>query len=318
LLAGVLVAASFAASAQESKKKKIYRIDCIQGGPLTPRAHQWAAFRRGLRELGHLEGDNIALEFREPKEGIAADDLIADLIKLEVDVIVASTAIHVHSARRATKTIPIAMTGLTDPVAAGVVTNLARPDGNVTGLSFLPVELVGKRLELMLELLPKSKRIAMLWNPNDPVPQLKAATAAGQKAGVEIVSVEARAAKNLGPAIETVRSRGADGLIIATSGLFYGLRDQILDLLQKAKLPAIWGWESFGAFGALLVYGPSDTDNYHRAATYVDRLLKGARPGDLPIEQPTQVKLVVNLRAARSLSIEIPKSLLVRADHVIK
>ena len=317
---GALLTVPFAASAQDRKPGKIFLIGCIPGGPLAPREHQWVAFRQGLRELGYVEGQNLVLEFRIPKEGIPADALVADLVRLNVDVLVMSTGLQIQVAKRATKTIPIVMTGSMDPVAGGLVSNLARPEGNVTGLSILPVELGGKRLELLRELLPKSRRIAMLWNPNEPngALQLKVVVDAGRSVGVEIVPLEARAANDLGPAFKAASTRRADGLIVAIAGLFYGLRAQIMDLVHKARLPAIWGWESFGGFGALLVYGPSDTENYRRAAAYVDRILKGARPGDLPIEQSTTVKLVINLRTAKSLDIAIPQSLLLRADSVIE
>ena len=267
-----------------------------------------------------MEGQNIILEFRVPKEGVAADALVADLVRLNVDVIVITSSLHVQAAKRATKTIPIVMTGTPDPVALGLVSSLARPEGNVTGLSALPVELGGKRLQLLRELLPNSRRIAMLWNPNEPsnAPQLKAVVDAGRSVGVEIVPVEARAGSDLGPALQSASHRRAEGLIVATASLFYGLRAQVMDLANKARLPHIWPWESFGGFGALLVYGPSDTENYRRAAAYVDRILKGARPGDLPIEQFTTVKLVINLRTAKSLDIAIPQSLLLRADSVIE
>jgi len=287
---------------------------------MAPREHQWAAFRQGLLELGYVEGRNIILEFRVPKEGVSADTLVADLVRLNVDVIVMSSSLHIQAAKRVTRTIPVVMTGTPDPVASGLVSSLARPEGNVTGLSSLPVELGGKRLELLRELLPNSRRIAMLWNPNEPsnAPQLKAVVDAGRSLGVEIVPVEARAGSDLGPALQSASNRRADGLIVATSALFYGLRAQVMDLANKARLPHIWSWESFGGFGALLVYGPSDTENYRRAAAYVDRILKGARPGDLPIEQSTTVKLVINLRTAKSMEIAIPQSLLLRADSVIE
>ena len=251
--------------------------------------------------LVYVEGQNTNLEFRFPKEGIPADDLIADLIRKKVDVIVVSSSLQIQAAKRVTKTIPIVMTGTNDPVASGLVSSLARPEGNVTGLSFLDSELNGKRLEILRETIPYSKRIAMLWNPNESsgALQLKVLQDAARSIGIEIVSLEARSANDLGPAFQMATTHQAEGLIVAIAALFYGLRAQVMDLAHKARLPDIWGWESFGGFGALLVYGPSDTQNYYRAATYVDKILKGAKPGDLPIEQPTEVKLVINLRTAK-------------------
>lgn len=310
----------FAAGAQERKPGSVARIGCIPGGPLPPREHQWEAFRQGLREHGYVEGRNVMLEFRVPQEGATKEDVAAELVRLNVDVIVISTTPQILAAKRVTRTIPIVMTGATDPVASGIVASLARPDGNVTGMSNHNVELNHKRLELLRELLPKSRRIAMLWNPNDPSspPQLKSAQDAGRRLGIEIVSLEARAAGDLDPAFEVAAKRQAEGLIVASAGLFYGLRAKIMDLALKARLPAIWAYESFGGFGALMVYGLSDTENYRRAAYYVDRILKGAKPGDLPIEQPAEVKLVVNLKTAKALGLVVPKTLLLRADKVIE
>jgi len=317
---GALVAIPSAAIAQDRKSGKIYRIGCVPGGPMAPREHQWAEFRKGLRELGYVEGQNIVLEFRAPQEGIPADDIIADLVRKNVDVIVVSTSFHAQSAMRISKTIPIVFTGAVDPVGAGLVTNLARPEGNVTGLSLYNADLGGKRLELLRELMPKSRRIAMLISPNElsSTLQLKAVQDAGRSMKVEIIPVEARVPEDLGGAFQAAAKRHAEGLIVASSGLFYGQRMKIMELALKGHLPAIWAWESFGGFGALLVYGPSDTDNYHRTAYYVDRILKGAKPGDLPVEQPTEVKLVINLTTARALKITVPKSLLLRADRVIE
>lgn len=316
----LLFEAPIAALAQALKPGKIYRIACVPGGPMPPREHQWAEFRKGLAELGYVEGRNIVLEFRVPQEGVPADELMADLVRQNVDVIVVSTGFHAQSAKRSSKTIPIVLTGTTDPVAAGIVSSLARPEGNVTGLSLHNAELGGKRLELLRELLPKSRRIAMLINHEDPsnAAQLKAVQDAGRSMKVDIIPVEARAPDDLAGAFQAAAKRHAEGLVIATSGLFYGQRTKIMELALKGRLPAIWPWESFGGFGALLVYGPSDTTNYQRAAYYVDRILKGAKPGDLPVEQPTEVKLVINLATAKALKIAVPKSLLLRAHRVIE
>ena len=189
---------------------------------------------------------------------------------------VISTGLHVQVAKKVTKSIPIVMTGTTDPVASGLVFSLAGPEGNVTGLSLHNAELGGKRLELLRELLPKCRRIAILVNPNDPsnAPQLKAVQDTGRSMKVEIIPLEARAPEDLGRAFKAVAKRHAEGLIVASSGLFYGQRSKIMRLALKGHLPAIWSWESFGGFGALLVYGLSDTENYRCAAYYVDRILK--------------------------------------------
>ena len=302
-------------------KEKVYRIGCVPGGPLAPREHQWAAFRQGLRDFGYEEGKNVALEFRIPSgEGIPVDNLIADLVRINVDVIVVSTTPAVQAAKRVTTTVPIVMTGAADPVMSGLVPNLARPGGNVTGLSLMPVELTGKRFEILREIVPKSMRIAVLWNPNEAnnVSQFKTVQSAARTSRIEVLSLEARTEAELDRAFQSAASRRADGLIVVNSGIFYGLRARIMDHALKARLPAIWGYPSFGDFGALVVYGPSDTDNYRRAASYVDRILKGARPADLPIEQPTEIKLVINLKTANALGLTIPQLLLIRADRVIE
>ena len=315
----ILCAVPLAAMAQG--RGKIHLVGCVPGGLMAPREHQWAAFRRALRELGYVEGRNVKLEFRIPQvEGIAGDKLVAELLALKVDVIVLSTAFHAHAAKRITQTVPIVMTGVTDPVAAGLISNLARPEGNLTGVSLLSADLSGKRFEVLRELLPQSKRIAVLWNPNDAsgAPQLKAVQNAARGAGVEIISLEARAAGDLAAVFETAAKQRAEGLIVASSGLFYGLRDPVMELLRNAKLPAIWPWGSFGGFGALLVYGASDTENYRRAAAFVDRILRGAKPRDLPIEQATNVEFVINLKTAKALGLTMPPSFRLRATQVFE
>jgi len=322
LVAGLtLLATPLAARTQERKTGKVYRIGCMPGGVLAPRAHQWEAFRVGLRDLGYVEGQNVTLEFRVPeREGAPFDDLVADLVRLNVDLIVASTPPAIQAAKRATNTIPIVMTGIADPVKAGLVASLAQPSGNVTGLSLLAVELGGKRLDLLRELLPKMVRAGVLWNPTNPhnMPQLQEIQAAARLLKVDVLSLEARTAEDLERVFHTALARRAGGLLVASDGLFFGLHTRILELALQARLPAIWVWPSLGEKGALIVYGPSDTESYRRAAGYVDRILKGTKPADLPIQQPTKIDLIINLRTARALKLTIPRSLLVRADHVIE
>jgi putative ABC transport system substrate-binding protein len=322
LVAGLtLLATPLVAGAQERKARKVYRIGCMPGGPLAPRAHQWEAFRLGLRDLGYVEGQNVVLEYRVPeREGAPFDDLVADLVRLNVDVIVASTPSAIQAAKRATKTIPIVMTGIGDPVKAGLIASLARPGGNVTGLSLLAVELGGKRLHLLREVLPKMVRVAVLWNPTNPhnLPQLQEVQAAASILRLEALSLEASTADDIDRAFQIARNLRADGLVVASDGLFFGLHARILDLALQTRLPAVWVWPSLAERGALMVYGTSDTEYYRRAAAYVDRILKGVRPADLPVEQPTKIDLIISLKTARALKLTIPRSLLLRADQVIE
>ena len=297
------------------------RIGILSAGPLPPRAHQWEAFRRGLRELGYVEGKTIMLELRAPREeGGRHDELAADLVRLKVDVIVAATAPAIQAARRATGTIPIVMATSADAVRDGLVASLSRPGGNVTGLSMLQTDLSGKRVELLREIAPGVSRLAVLLNPASAqsVSQLREVEAAARALGVVTVRLEVSRADQLERALRAAAEGGADSLIVLTEPLFYGLRARVAELALKHRLPATAPWTVFAEAGGLVSYGASDTENYRRAATYVDKILKGAKPADLPVEQPTVFDLSVNLKTARALGLTIPPSVLARADRVIE
>lgn len=312
-----LVALSPSAEAQQAGK--IPRIGVISAGPVAPRAHQWGAFRQGLRELGYVEGRNIVVEMRAPEvEGGSHDALAADLVRLNVDIIVAATAPAILAAKRATSTIPIVMTTIPDAVALGVVASLARPGGNVTGLSMLQADLSGKRLELVREIVPDASRVALLLNPSSPSPELQPTEAAARALGMQLIRLEARPGEALDRIFRAGIKGRVDALVVIADRLFYGLRSQIAELALRHRLPSVTNFATFADAGGLLTYGPSDTENYRRAATYVDRILRGANPGDLPVEQPTKFELLINMKTAKALGIKIPQSILARADRVIE
>ena len=312
-----LVALSPSAEAQQAGK--IPRIGVISAGPVAPRAHQWGAFRQGLRELGYVEGRNIVVEMRAPEvEGGSHDALAADLVRLNVDIIVAATAPAILAAKRATSTIPIVMTTIPDAVALGVVASLARPGGNVTGLSMLQADLSGKRLELVREIVPDASRVALLLNPSSPNPELQPTEAAARALGMQLIRLEARPGEALDRIFRAGIKGRVDALVVIADRLFYGLRSQIAELALRHRLPSVTNFATFADAGGLLTYGPSDTENYRRAATYVDRILRGANPSDLPVEQPTRFELLINMKTAKALGIKIPQSILARADRVIE
>ena len=311
-----VLSAPLATAAQPAGK--VYRIGCLPGGPLAPRLHQWDAFRQTLRELGWVEGQNILLEFRPPaREGDAFDELAADLVRLQVDVIVATGTPGVRAATQATHTIPIVMSPGGDPVGQGFVMSLAHPGGNVTGTSTMEVDLHGKRLEILKEIVPGAARVAVLWAPHAAAP-IDMVRAAARGLGVEILEVPVTQAGDFDDAFETAKRDRADAMIMSGGTLFFGLRARVAALALHHRLPAIYHLPSYAHAGGLVAYGPSDTEYYRRAAVYVDKILKGAKPADLPVEQPTKLELVINLKTAKTLGLTIPPLLLFQATEVIQ
>jgi putative ABC transport system substrate-binding protein len=289
--------------------------------PTTPEfAHLWEAFVQGLRELGYIEGQNLVVE-RRFMEGKAErlTELAAELVRLNVHVIVAGGQPPPVAARRATSTIPIVMTNFSDPVGLGLVTNLARPGGNITGLALLTVELVTKQLQLLTQAVPKVSRVALLTNPSNPgaALQRRDAETAARTLGLQIQVLEAQRLDELAGAFEAMTSQRAGAILLPGDSVLYFYRKQIADLAIKNRLPALFAPREFAEAGGLMAYGANLADLYRRAATYVDRILKGANPGDLSIEQPTKFELVINVKTAKALGITIPQSLLQRADEVI-
>ena len=317
VLAVSLTLAPLAAQAQQAAK--VPRVGFISAAPLPPRMHLWNAFREGLRDLGYVEGQNIVFELRAPeREGDPFDGLTAELVRLKVDLIVAAGAdAVVQSAQRATRTIPIVMISGQDPVGYGLVASLARPGGNVTGLSNISVDLAPKRLSLLKEMVPRLARVAILWNPSSGASKFQDFEAAARTLKLQLLSQEARSAEDVERAFEAITRDRADGLIMGASPLFFGLRTRIAALALKHRLPAIYGAREYAEAGLLLSYGPNVTEGYRRAGTYVDKILKGAKPADLPIEEPTKFDLIINLKTAKALGLKVPPSLLGRADQVI-
>jgi ABC-type uncharacterized transport system substrate-binding protein len=290
-------------------------------GPSTPTAHgpRTAAFVQRLHELGWIEGRTVAIEFRWAEGGSArAAEIAAEFVRLKVDVIVTGGAEFVIVAKQATSTIPIVFSGAGDPVATGLVASLARPGGNVTGLSIQATELAGKRLELLREAVPGLRRLAIMANVGNPsdVLQMSEAQAAARTLGLEVVLAEIRRAEDIEAAFQTFNGR-VNALQVTGDPLMVANRARINTLALTARLPTIWNAREFVEVGGLMSYGPDFLDLNRRAADYVDRILRGAKPGDIPVEQPTKFDLVLNLTTAKALGLTVPLMLLSRADKVI-
>jgi len=279
------------------------------------------AFRQGLRDLGYVEGQNLTIEYRHADtQRDRLPDLAAELVRLPVDILVAPGENAARAAQQATHTIPIVLAAGRDPVGSGLVASLARPGGNLTGLSLMGTELEGKRLELLKEAVPTASRVGVLFNPASigAVHQWRETERAAQSLGVQLHALEVRQADELERAFTTATSAGVSALIVLRSFVMEAHRTQILQLAAQSRLPVMADLREFVDDGGLMSYGPSMPDAWRRAATYVDKILKGARPADLPIEQPTKFELVLNLKTAKALGITMPPSLLLLADEVIQ
>ena len=317
-----VLAAPLAADAQQAAK--VPRIGILPPGPISERQHLWETFRQGLRELGYVEGKNITLVF--PSAEVTPErvpHLAAELVRLKVDVIVAGTTPAALAAKQATKTIPIVAATMADPVGDGLVASLARPGGNITGSTFLGPELVPKRLELLKDAIPGTSRVAALWHPgaySEPTMRdmLKEIETAARALAVQLQLVRVRGPADFDRAFSAMTTERAGALIVLPSPMLYSERKRIVDLAAKHRLPAIYAWREPVEGGGLMSYGASIPDLYRRAATHVDKILKGAKPADLPVEQPTKFELVINLKTAKALGLTIPPSLLGRADELIE
>lgn len=291
------------------------------GPPPTTGAHLIAAFHEGLRELGYVEGRNIVIEHRTTggKDELA-DRLAAELVALKVDVLVVSITQNAVAAKRATSTIPIVMVNVGDPVESGLVSSLARPGGNITGLSRLTAETIGKNLEVLAEAVPQASRVAVLWNRSNPLhPIMMARTRdAAAALGLALAEVHAGAPSELENAFAAMAKERVSAVLVLADGMYFLNRRHIADLALERRLPTMFQNSEHAQAGGLLSYSAESVDNYRRAATYVDKILKGARPGDLPIQQPGRFELVVNLRTADRLGLSLPASLLLRADILIR
>jgi putative ABC transport system substrate-binding protein len=279
------------------------------------------AFRQGLRELGYVEGQNITIEYRFPEwKYERLPGLAADLVRLKVDVIVAASPPATEAAKQATSTIPIVFTVSGDPVAEGFVASLARPGGNITGLSTIGPDLVGKQLEMLKGVAPKVSRVAVLQNPKQPshARAVRQAEGAARALGMQLQVLEAHTPSEIESAFAAMSSQRAGGVLVLRDAVFRAQRAQIVALAAKSRLPAVFGLREEAEAGGLIAYGASVPEMFRRAATYVDRILKGAKPAELPVEQPTKFELVINLKTAKALGLTIPPSLLAQADQVIQ
>ena len=319
LTLGVL-AAPLVADAQQTRK--VYRIGFLAagGGPAAVPLRE--AFRQGLREVGWVEGQNIVIEYRFAEGRFdRLPDLAAELVRLKVDIIVTGATPAAAAAKNATETIPIVMVSVGDPVGLGLIASLARPGGNATGLAYsVGLEIFGKGLQLLKETVPKVSRVAVLWNPGNPGHALaiRDVKGAAQSLGVQLQLLEARGPNDFDGAFAAMAQERVGALLVVAESMFFLHRTRLADLAARSRLPAAYGSREIVEAGGLMSYGPSAPDLYRRAATFVDKILKGAKPADLPVEQPTKFELVINLKTAKALGLTIPQSILIRADEVIR
>ena len=315
----ILFALSFPAWAQP---KKIARIGFLTGGAPSSGTPRIDAFRQGLHELGYVEGKNIVIEYRHAEGKLGRlPALAAELVRLKVEVIVTGGGGGAtRAAKEATKTIPIVMAADVDPVGQASVTSLARPGGNVTGLSTLTPEISGKRLELLKEVVPKLSRVAVLGTSTSATTALsfKEVQAVAGAFGVELQFLDVLGLKDIETAFRAAGKGRAEGVLVLTGPVINSQRKQIATLAVKSRLPAIFPFPVYVEAGGLMSYSANNVDLHRRAATYVDKILKGAKPADLPVEQPTKFELVINLKTAKQIGLTIPQSVLYRADKVIK
>ena len=309
------------AGAVRAQAPTVRRIGLLSGFSPSTYAASYPAFPLGLRDLGWVEGKNISIEYRYAEgRHDRLPDLAAELVRLKVDVIVATATSDAQAAQKATRVIPIVMVAGGDPVASGLVESLARPGGNVTGLSQILQELGGKRLELLKEIVPKLSSVAVLWNPQSASATLgwKENQQPAQQLGIQLHSLEVRSANELDEAFEAATRARAGALAILPDPVISTNLKRIVDFAAKSRLPSIYQSSDFADAGGLVSYGPDRADLFRRAATYVDKILKGAKPSDLSVERPTKLELVVNVKTAKALGITIPQSVLFRADRVIE
>jgi putative ABC transport system substrate-binding protein len=300
---------------------KVPRIGYLSVLSATNNPYTLEAFRQGLRELGYVEGQTIGIEYRFAEgrpERLPA--LAAELVRLKVDVIVTAAPAAPEAAQHATSTIPIVFAAVGDPVAVGLVASVARPGGNITGLSSIAPEVVGKQLELLKEVAPKVSRVAVLQNPSNQAHPfvLRQAEGAARTLGVQLQVLKAGNPAEIDAAFAAMSSQRAGGVLVLRDSLFLAQRTQIAALAAESRLPAVYGLKEEAEAGGLMAYGASGPVMYRRAATYVDKILRGAKPADLPVEQPTKFELIINMKTAKALGLPIPPSLLLRADQVIQ
>ena len=315
-----LLAAPLVAGAQQAGR--VHRIGYLTGGLSTDRPHLIEAFRQGLRELGWVEGQNIVIEYRYAEGRFdRLPDLAAELVRLKVDIIVAVATPASAAAKNATGTIPIVGISLGDPVGTGLIASLARPGGNITGVSYsVGVETIGKGLELLNEIVPNVRWVAILSNPGNPLhaPAVRDLKVAARSLGEQLQLLDARGPTEFDGAFAAMAKERVGGLFVVADTMFNLHRARLVELAAKSRLPAAYGTRDAVESGGLMSYGPSLPDLFERGATYVDKILKGAKPADLPVEQPTKFELVINLKTAKALGLTMPPSLLARADEIVE
>ena len=314
LLTTVLLSIAPFVGAQQAKK--VPRIGLLVPGSQSAFAIRTDALRQGLRELGYVEGQNIVIEYRygEGKTD-RFSDLAAELVRLKLDVVVTASTAGVLALKKASGTVPIVFTAVNDPIGTGLVASFARPGGNVTGMTNLSEGLGGKRLELLKESFPKVIRVAYLSNPNSPRSEMQAAA---QALSVQLQPLEVQSVNDFDAAFEAAVKRRAQALIASPSPIFITHQKRIVDFTAKSRLPAIYPTSDYVNGGGLMSYAHNNLENWRRAAWYVDRILNGAKPAELPVEQPMRFELVINLKTAKQLGVTIPPNVLARADKVIK
>jgi putative ABC transport system substrate-binding protein len=324
-LVGLVLALSLTLAPLATEAQQPAKIPHLGYLVLTPLSEtpspERAAFLAGLRELGWIDGKTIAIEYRSAKWNIELlDDLAEELVRMKVDIIVAAGAgPPIRAAKQATSTIPVVMAASADPVAERLVASLARPGGNVTGMSLMTPELGSKRLELLKEVVPRVARVAVLWDPaTSNHLELQATRAAARTLGVTLKLMEVKNVDDLARVLAVLEKERPDGLTMFFDSKSTGYRALVGDFAKKHKIPTIFGAKEFAQAGGLMSYAPDRAESFRRAATYVDKILRSAKPGDLPIEQPTKFELVINLKTAKALGLTIPPSVLLRADEVIE
>jgi putative tryptophan/tyrosine transport system substrate-binding protein len=319
LLGNAAVAWPVVARAQPAMK--IPRVGLLWPNPLAASAHFVDAFRQGLRELGYVEGQNVIIEFRSAEGQMGRlPDLATELVRLPVDVIMTATSPTIRAAQQATRTIPIVMGNSQDPVSEGFIASLARPGGNITGLTLFSPDLAAKRLQLLKELVPTLTRVAVLWNAADPALalSLRETVLAAQTLHLEFRSIGVRDQSELEAAFRTATQERAGAVMVLEDLLTFRHRREIASLANSSGLPAMYGLREYAESGGLMAYGPNLAHIYRRAATYVDKIIKGPKPVDLPVEQPARFELLLNLKSAKTVDLTVPTTLLARADEVIE
>jgi ABC-type uncharacterized transport system substrate-binding protein len=308
-------------SVEAQQPVKVPRIGFLGASSASVLAARIEAFRQGLRDLGYVEGKNIVIEWRSAEGKLdRLPALAAELVRLKVDVIVTTGPAPTRPAKEATSTIPIVMAFDNDPVGNGFVASLARPGGNITGLSTLAPEISGKQLELLKETVPRLSRVAVLGSSTTPgnAQALKETELAAGALGVKLQNLDVLGPKDIETAFRAAGKERADAVLVLSASVLNSHRTEIAKLAAKSRLPAIYPFPEYVEAGGLMAYGPSVTDLFRRAATYVDKILKGTKPADLPVEQPTKFEFIINLKSAKQIGLTIPPNVLVRADRVIK